>query len=54
MKEEEKEKKFIDPATMTFSAWLMRVIVGGILWSVAGFFARLGLDKYFKQDKDQS
>lgn len=47
-----KEKKFIDPASMTLGAWLVRVVIGGVLWSVAGFFAKLGLTKYFEKKPD--
>lgn len=49
-KEEEKvEAQFIDPGSLSISMWLIQVVLGGIIWSIVGFFTKLGLDKFFKK-----
>lgn len=49
-KQEEKvEAQFIDPGSLSLSMWLLQVIIGGIVWSIVGFFTKLGLDKIFKK-----
>lgn len=46
---EQVEAQFVDPASATFGVWLVKVVIGGIIWSVVGFFTKLGLDKIFKK-----
>ena len=48
-KEEEVHAQFVDPASLTFFAWLFKLIVGSIIWTVVSFFTKLGLDKYWKK-----
>jgi hypothetical protein len=46
---EQVEAQFVDPASASLGVWLIKVVIGGIIWSVAGFFAKLGLNKLFKK-----
>ncbi len=52
-KQEEKVKaQFVDPVSISIFVWLLQLIVGGIIWNTAGFFAKLGLAKYFKKKEE--
>jgi len=55
MKNEKNEKEaeqiksqFVGPASATFGVWLIKVIIDGIIWSAAGFFTKIGLNRLFK------
>lgn len=51
--QEEVKAQFVDPISLSIILWLLQLIIGGIIWNVAGFFAKLGLSKYFEKEKDK-
>jgi len=48
-KEEDVQAQFVDPASVSVMTWFFQVVIGGVIWSVVGFFTKLGLDKMFKK-----
>lgn len=54
-KTEEKEVKaqFIDPASASLWMWLIKVVIGGMIWSIVGFFTKIGLNKLFKSKRKE-
>jgi len=51
--DEQVQAQFVDPVSTTFSIWLIKVIVGGIIGSIAGFFTKLGLNRIFNKKNSQ-
>lgn len=49
---EEVKAQFVDPVSISIFIWLFQLIIGGIIWNTAGFFAKLGLSKYFKKKEE--
>lgn len=50
---EEVKAQFVDPVSFSLILWLLQLIIGGIIWNTAGFFAKLGLNKYFEKKKEK-
>lgn len=50
-KEEEVQAQFVDPASASLMMWLLKSIIGSIVWTVISFFTKLGLGKFWKKDK---
>lgn len=50
-KEDEVKAQFVDPVSLSLILWLIQLIIGGIIWNIAGFFTKLGLNKYFDKKK---